>query len=226
MSDSESRRGCGMFGAGCGVTILILIVGVAALVFFAYRKAPDIAGSVLTKMVSEMELPPDQELQIVERIEDLKTEYKAGNISKERIFLLGEQLSKSPIFHCALLRLAETKYIAPSGLTQEEKDTGTRTLQRLARGVFENKITGEDLDRAVSPLRNEDGDLQQSISDENLRAFLVLATREVEKAEIEDAPFEIDLAAEINKTVDQVLGKAPAEAPPVAETPSSESTEE
>ena len=92
--------------------------------------------------------------------------------------------------------------------------------------MFENKITGEDLDRAVSPLRNEDGDLQQSISDENLRAFLVLATREVEKAEIQDAPFEIDLAAEINKTVDQVLGKAPAEAPPVAETPPSESTEE
>jgi hypothetical protein len=205
MSESESRSGCGKFGVGCGILVFILLLGVAGLIVFVVQKAPDIVGAALTGVVAELELPAEQEMQIVKRIESVREEYKAGNISKERIALLGQQLVNSPVFHCALFRLASNKYVAPSGLSEEEKAEANRTLERLARGVFEKKITGTDLDRAVSPLRDDDGDIREQISDEDLRAFMVLAKREVEKADIPDEEFNIDIAAEFNKTVDRIL---------------------
>ena len=93
----------------------------------------------------------------------------------------------------------------------EEKVDGRRTIQRLARGVVEKTISQSDLEQIsdgvteIGPDGNQK--MKESISDEELRTLLADAKQLADDNEIPDEEFVVDLAGEVRKMVDVLLGE-------------------
>lgn len=115
----------------------------------------------------------------------------------------------SPILHVGMVMLAEEKYVKPSGLSDEEKADARRTLDRLARGVHEKKISETELEQVGAPITvtKPDGstELKETVTDEELRAFLKLARDKADEHEVPDEPFDVNIAEELEKAIDSAL---------------------
>jgi len=64
-----------------------------------------------------------------------------------------DELAKSPVMQSIVISAVESAYVEPSGLSAEEKQAAHLTLQRVLRGVFEQKIKEGDLTRPCRTFR-------------------------------------------------------------------------
>ena len=113
-----------------------------------------------------------------------------------------------------LIASLEQGHLAKSGLTEEEKAEGHTTLARVKRGLFEDQITMAELGPALDILAPETGQNQrqvkQSLSDDEVREILQLFKQAADDAQIPDEPYEADYAAEMRELVDEILGEGGA----------------
>jgi hypothetical protein len=214
------NRGCGCFLGSClGVVIVCLLLcgGVigGAVIFreriFQAIKGPlvDAASKAAEQAVTDSQMSPEDKQVVREQVRRVAGAYKRGQITTEQVIEIMESLAQSPVFVVAVVYVVEQKYVVPSGLSEEEKTAAHRTLQRTARGVYEEKITENQLDAALQHIatKNAEGkyELKEHVSDEELRAFLAECRRLADEAEIPDEDFEVNIGEEFKKAVDAEL---------------------
>lgn len=205
--------GCRNFALGCGCAIgclLLVAVGIGVWVALNWKNwAADLGKKVAADAVAKSTLPAEDKARILKRINQLADDFKAGKVSTEQLGRVMEQIAKSPLLPLGLVMAADEKYVKPSGLTDEEKDAGRRTLQRLARGAFEKSIPENDTQEVMKLLtdRQPDGSeqLKEHLTDDELKAFLEKAKEKADSANVPDEPFEVNIADEIEKAIDNVL---------------------
>ena len=133
-----------------------------------------------------------------------------------------KNLEKSPVFVMMQTWGLEKTYVEPSGLSDEEKVQGHRTIERAFRGLVEQKITHEQFTGVVpSPppghadvkvengktvIKTSRGD-STLLTDEEVRTMLADLKKLADDAEIPDEPFTIDIGDEVKRIVDRGLGK-------------------
>ena len=82
-------------------------------------------------------------------------------------------------------------------------------MQRFARGAFEEKISKHELKELMKLISTTSADGQQQIkqqlTDAELNAFLEKAKGTADAAEVPDEPFEVNIADELEKAIDQAL---------------------
>src|SRR5262245_40102612 len=140
----------GKVHVGCLVAIavvLALIVGVVIWIAVSWKGwVAEIGRASVTQMVQDSQLPPDQKSSIIARVDKLTDDFKAGRVNGDQLARVVEELTKTPLLHLGFVYILDQKYIAPSSLSKEEKDAGRIELQRVARGVFEEKIPRKVVD--------------------------------------------------------------------------------
>lgn len=199
---------------GIIVVSIILAVIAGAVAYKNWRSwSADFATSTSRKVINSSELPEDQKTRMITRIEAVAKDFKDGKLTVEQMGMIADRVSKSPMLNMGMVYFFEQQYLRPSGLTQEEKTQGRRTLERLARGVYEKSITKHEMETLTAPLMEARGGgrkrLRKHISDTELRDFLTKTATQVEVARIPDEPFAVDMADELDKVIDEVVtGKA------------------
>ncbi len=212
----SSNGGCAK-AAGIGCLIIALVALIAGIFVAIYLK-DILAGTarwIATVAVEKSKLPQEQKQAIIEQIDRLIDDYKEGRITEDHLKHVLQQISESPLLPLGAVMYMEHQYVTPSGLTPAEKEKAKLTLQRLARGVFEEKIPEQAIQQIVLPLSevDEDGDmdLKDTVTDEELRQFLQMAQDKVEEAGISQEPFVVNIADEIRKAIDNALQEPPPE---------------
>jgi hypothetical protein len=85
------------------------------------------------------------------------------------------------------------------------------------RGAIDEKISQADVKKAMAPVSTEkpDGNLElkESVTDDELKAFLATAKAEADAAEIPAQVEAVDPSDEFKRLVDQTLGAADADLP-------------
>lgn len=203
-----SSSGC---GKGCLIVLLISIVllGIGVTyVAFNYRSLVARGGAYLVKKTIEAsDLPADQKLALMSRVDRLRDDFLAGKISDEQLKRILEEIVEGPILPVGVVLFIEQQHVAQSGLSDQEKKDAHLTLQRLARGVIEKKIPYANLDPLFAAISTTDSqgkrELKKKLTDTELRDFLTLAQREVEKAKVSEEPLEIDLAKELDEAIER-----------------------
>ena len=129
-------------GCGCAAVCLLLVaVGVGVWVSMNWKDwAADLGKQVAADAIAKSSLPAEDKARVLNRINQLADDFKVGKVSTEQLGKVMEQIAQSPLLPLGLVMAADEKYVKPSGLTDEDKDAGRRTLQRLARGAFEKTI--------------------------------------------------------------------------------------
>jgi hypothetical protein len=212
-------------GSGMKIVLIILLVllvlfaiacgGCVYGIYYVATNAKAIAANAvrdaLIQSIQESDLRPEDKTAIVAQLNRVTDEFKAGRITVEDLGTIMTNLAESPLITLGMVYLIEEKYIKPSGLSQEEKDEARLTLQRAARGVFEKKISQQDLENISDQVSTRDAEgnrnLKEKISDEELRTFLADLKRLADDAAIPEEPYEVNVGAEFKKAVDQALMK-------------------
>ncbi len=208
---SNKNTGCRNAMIGCGVAavlfaILMVIVGVY-LAMNAKRLMADFTVSMASEVIEKAELPPEGKARIKERLNRLADDYKAGRLTNQQVGQIVQKIVKSPLLIIALTTSAEQHFVKPSGLSEDEKQVAHRSLERYARGLFESKFDDKQQEAVMNLLMDEDGEhrkkLKQRMTDEEVRAFLAKVKEVADAVEIPDEPFEVDIAAEFEKAIDE-----------------------
>ena len=210
-----------------GVVLLAAVIG-GVVVYKNWKTwAADFGRDAIVTLVEEADLEKDQKDAIIARVDELAEDFKAGVIDLEDMGNVTMALVESPLLPLGAVMLAHHRYIEPSELSDEEKAAGQLALQRYARGIYEETIALEDIEDVMSPISDQDleGNMElrdpDQVTTEDLREFISLVKARADEAQIPDEPFELDIAAEVNKAIDIALGIEPQiiEAAPDGETP-------
>lgn len=214
-SSPQQPSGCRNFAMGCGCAagcLLLVAVGIGVWISMNWKNwAADFGKQVAADAVAKSSLPEADKARIRNRINQLADDFKTGKVSTEQMGKVMEQIAQSPLLPLGLVMAADEKYVKPSGLTDEDKDAGRRTLQRLARGVFEKSIPDNDKQEVMKlvmepqPGGGSGERLKERLTDDELKAFLEKAKEKADAAAVPDEPFEVNIADEIEKAIDNVL---------------------
>ena len=232
----EGMSGCTIALIGCGAVAVLMVIGVAVGVWYVANNirtiASNIAETVVIESVKDSKLPQDQKDRIVARVSQVKEDFQAGKISDEQVEQVFKNLAASPLLPLGAVEFYEEHYIKPSELSEEEKTAAIRTLERFARGVYEEKIPRDDIDKVTAPISEKNAQGEQELKDDptadELRSMLKLAKERADKANVPDEPFEVNVADELDRAIDAGLAgrslkkKKPAEEELPAEDPSGE----
>ena len=169
----------------------------------------DGAKKVAADAVAKSKLSADDKDRVLKRINQLADDFKGGKVSTEQLAKVMEQIAKSPLLPLGLLMAADEMYVKPSGLSDDDKEAGRRTLQRFARGAFEKSIPENDTQEVMKLVMNHQPDgseqLKERLTDDELKAFLEKAKEKADAASVPDEPFEVNIADELEKAIDKAI---------------------
>jgi hypothetical protein len=211
--------------------MLMLLIATGIAGWWLYKQIPSFARNVIDQAVAQSDLSPEDKQVVMAQVDRLVEGYEQGKVDLPKLGKFMEGLAQSPLMDLMIAYAAKVKYIDSSGLSPEEKEAAERSLQRVARGVIDDKISEDDLNSALNHISNErpggGREFREKVSDDELRAFLAECQRLADEAQIPNADFKVDIGAELKRLVDEVLGEQsdspsaenapagpPAEAPP------------
>jgi hypothetical protein len=219
---SAARRGSARaWIIGClsafGVFLILVVVAVILIVRSAKSIAASAVQGVMTAQVNASQLPADQKQRINVQLERLSTAFKDGRNTMDDLGRVAKEMSEGPLMPIAMIAFVREKYIKPSALSAEEKAGAERDFQRFMRGLYEKKIPSTATGDLMKLLMVQDAQgrqrLKETLTPAELAAVIAFVKGKADAAGVPDEPFEVDIAGEITKAVDKVLGKQPAEAP-------------
>ncbi|MBC7821658.1 MAG: hypothetical protein IAG10_32630 [Planctomycetaceae bacterium] len=205
--------GCRNFAMGCGCALgclLLVVVGIGVWVAMNWKTlSADFTKKVAADAVAQSSLAPEDKVRVLNRINQLADDFKDDKVSLEQLGKVMEEIAKSPLLPLGLLMVADEKYLKPSGLSDDDKEAGRRTLQRFARGAFEKSIADGDVKEVMKLLTDRQADgsekLKERLTDAELEAFLAKAKEKADAADVPDEAFEVNIADELEKAIDKVL---------------------
>ncbi|MEX2175267.1 MAG: hypothetical protein WD872_12975 [Pirellulaceae bacterium] len=151
----SSGSGCGwglLIGClGMVVVSLLVCAGVAIYVQQNFDKwAAGFARQVIVAMIEESEIPAGEKAEVIAQVDRVVDAYKARQIDSDDLEQIMTEIGESPVFSLIGLWGMEKQYLDPSGLSPEEKAQGRRAFERALRGVYEKKISQEELQSALN----------------------------------------------------------------------------
>jgi hypothetical protein len=198
---------------GCLITFVMLLLVTAIGLWWASQHWRDWASSlgsdVLKQFIDATELPPGEKDDIHLEIDRLAVEFREGRINARQMEFIITSIQDSPLMTTLVASAIEGKYIANSGLDEQEKNECRVTLRRFIRGAMDGKINQAGLDDAMQhvAVRNADGnwELHNQVTDEQLRDFFKAAEQQADDAGVPAEPEEIDPSDEFKRIIDEAM---------------------
>jgi hypothetical protein len=210
-----SRRG-GIL-QGCLIAVAIVLVLVIAGGIFVYMNARGWSASLMqtvaVEAVNQSDLPESEKPEIIAVFDDLSESFRSGDVTLEELIEVFTDLDKTPVFALGTVLQFEGAYVGKSGLTDEQKAAAKLTLNRVAQGLADNRLSWDQATAILKPVTvkdaNGDDDLlmPDETNDEQIREVIANAEAAVTEAGITDAYKEIDLSEEFRKHIEARLGR-------------------
>lgn len=238
---TPARRGNLLVGclAVLGVVALIAVIG-GVVVYMNWKGWT--AGAMNTAMkaaVAETQLSAEQAGRINTQVDQLTAAFEAGDVTLEDLMQVVQALENHPLLGVGLLEYVEYTTLRTPGLTDEERAAGTLATQRLQRGMIEQGLNMKDIESVLEPVsqRGQNGELQplQNPTAPQVRLYIDAARAKADELGIAEEPYDVDVAEQIERLINDTLGREVVSAPPApgevdqgdtgAETPTEEPSE-
>jgi hypothetical protein len=215
--DSAPKKGClWSCCSGCLMFLGLLFIVLLIAGYFAFRNLRHLASFVGAEMVKasldQIDLPEAEKAEIGIEIDRLSEAFRDGRITSEQAAAIVQQILASPLATSIIVSTIDAKYLSSSGLSDEEKAAGRKSLARFARGVLDHRIPEANRDATLKMLATKQPDdswqLKQRVSDDELRVFLAAAKTDADAVQIPDQPEMVDPSAELKTIVDGAVEAA------------------
>jgi hypothetical protein len=198
---------------GClGVLAVLMILAVIAGVWIGRNWRGWVAGigsQAVNQGIDSSDLPPQEKVEVKEQVDRVTKAFRAGQISTEQAGAIVDKLMHSPLMPSLVVATVGKRYFDRSGLSDEEKDEGRKTLKRFTRGMVDKKINDQGIDAVMTHVAdrqaNNQWQLRQQVSDQELRAALTEAKARADAAGIAEEPEDFDASDEVKRIIDETL---------------------
>jgi hypothetical protein len=215
---------------GCLIAFVVILVLAIIAGVWAYRKFPEWAAMGISEgakqVINETDLPEEEKADISIQIDRLAEATRERKLSLAQMGEFLQNLMQSPLMTTLAMSVIDKKYITPSGLSDEEKAEAQVTVQRFMRGAIDQKISDAEMKKALAPVSTEkpDGEveLKETVTDDELKAFLTAAKEQADAAGIPEEVEAVDPSDEFQRLVDKTLGDGAAEVPAAEDAPAEE----
>ncbi len=210
------RRGSVLKGCLIAVFIVIalLVVGIVIVVMNWRGWFASAASAGVEAMVNASYLPATEKQETMVHVNQLMDDFRDGNVTMGDLERVLNELERSPVFPVGATMWFEQAYVTPSAMPDEEKADARRTLDRFARGLYEEKIPLRASDDVLAPMMETtpDGDeqLKENPTIDDIRAALANMQQRADDANIPDESFEIDISDEVKNAIDRALAATTA----------------
>lgn len=203
-----------LFGCLGAFTLTVLVCG--GLGFYVAANAKkfgvQIVRTATVAAINSSQIPADQKKGMITQIDRVAADFQAGKITQEQFDQIMQGLGESRIFEMGRVLYIEHHQLANSSLSEQEKSQGSRSLQRVMRGLKQAKIDESTFSDIVSPLMQTDPKTREETlvdkpTPEAMRETLARATKAADAAAVPDEAFKVDLGEELKTIVDQALAK-------------------
>ena len=209
----RERRGWGGCLGGClvGFVISMLLMVLAGWWVASNWKNWLVAGGTqaLEAAIEASELPAEEKAELNAELKRLRDGFNEGEISDMQMVQVAETLVQSPLMRIIIVSAVEKHYVVNSGLDDEEKAKAKISLQRFASGIMSREIGQSDLDEVLEHIADRDAGgnlvIRESVTDEELRAFLAAVKEKADDAEIPEEIEPVDPSDELKKIIDNAL---------------------
>ena len=188
-----------------GVIFLVLVVSGIYVAMNWRGWAAGFANVAAQEVIKEAGLPDDQREAILAEVKQFGDDFKNGKITMEELSRVAKAISDSPLIPLAGVQAARYKYIEPSDMSSEEKAEAILSLQRFARGMYENKISKDIMDDVIKPVAERKSNGQWNIKDNPTRMeldqFVANAKARADEAMIPYEPFDLNIADELRRAI-------------------------
>ena len=207
-------KGCRNLLLGCGcltaVGFVIATVGSFWVVSNWRFLAAETGSLFIKRAIRELRIPAEQRQRIDRRLDQLAQQYADGDLSAEELGQIVKVISESPLLPAASALVVERQYLDQSGLNADEKEAARREIQRFAYGSLDESISPDTVSAVLDTISDRESPegprtFRQSLTDEELRGFVVAATEAANEAGVATEVPEINFADEFDKAVDEAL---------------------
>tara|TARA_R110002111_G_scaffold118695_3_gene181367 strand:- start:158 stop:820 length:663 start_codon:yes stop_codon:yes gene_type:complete len=216
MSEQESKKmsGCAKAGIGCGIALVILLIIGAIGVWWVAKNAKSLMSegfaSVINQAVEQSNLPDDQKQVITSRVDSVKEDFIAGDITLEQIGQAMENLDVEKLISAGVTQYVGTGMMNASNLSADQKAAGQQAMNRVATGLLDGQISTSEVQTAIAPILDQsasgDWQFKQNPTAEELQQVLENANDLADQAGIaQDVP-EIDFGQRVSEAFDEALG--------------------
>jgi len=217
-----ARRGNLLVGclAVLGVVVLLAVVG-GVIVSMNWRGwVSSGMNTTMKAVVAETNLPQDQVGRINTQVDQLTAAFEAGDLTLEDMGRVAEAVEGHPILPAGVLEYVESKQESVTGLSDEERAAGRLATQRLQRATIEQGLTFTDLEPILEPIsqRDQDGDqiILQNPTVPQLKLYAEEAAKKADELGVPVEPYDVDIAEQIERLINDTLGREVVSAPPPA----------
>lgn len=204
---------------GCLVAAItaILIGGVLAYLVATSWKGWVASGvnKTMQEAINRADIPPDEKPEMISHINEYTAAFEAGQLSFEQIARAFDMLVESPLIPVGMVYTVEEGYLKPSGLDEEERNGGTRALQRVARGLHDKTINPNALKEVFEPIGYTDSEgrfrlnVKSAVNDDMMRRVIANAAAKADEHAIPDEPYVMDLSDELKRLLDESRAPPP-----------------
>lgn len=217
---AATRRGNLLVGclAVLGVIVVVAVVGgiIVAMNWKSWTAGAMNAG--MKAVVAETKLPAEQAGRINIQIDQLTAAFENGDVTLQDLGLVIEALEDHPLLPVGVLEYIQYNSLKAPGLTDEERAAGMLATQRLQRAMIDGLMGLNDLDPILEPIsqRDSDGDLQpiQNPTAPQVRLYIEAAGNKADELGVPNEPYDVDLAEQIERLINDTLGREVVSAPP------------
>ncbi|MEZ6191584.1 MAG: hypothetical protein R3C45_09880 [Phycisphaerales bacterium] len=217
MNDQEAPKqmsGCAKAAIGCGIATLILLIILALGAWYVARNAKAWAAggfaSVVNQAVEQSTLPDEQKKTITSRVDHIKDEFVAGNITLEQIGQAMENLNVENLIAAGFTQYVGSGIIESSQLSDDDKAVGKQAMNRVATGVLDGNISTQQIEQVLAPIMQQTGsdnwEFKQNPTPEELQQVMENANDLADKAGIPQDVEQVDFGKRVEEAFDEALG--------------------
>ena len=215
VSEPKAKSGgCGKIAIGCGIATLIVLILLGIGGYLLFSNARGLMGTgfatVMNEAVQQSTLPDDQKQALAAKIEEVKEDFIAGDITFEQIGQAMENLDIQNLVAGGFAQYVGARLIESSSLSAEDKARGKQAMNRVAHGALEGQIATSDIEQALTPIMqtNSNGELElkPNPTEDELRQVLDNAEDLADQAGVPQDVAEVDFAKRVQEAFDEALG--------------------
>lgn len=208
------------------IVFLVMVLVCGGLVGVALLNARSLfawmVSQPLDSAVQRCALPADQKIRIKASLDQLLADFKSGRVSYAQLSMIFQKLVDEPFFNYVLVEIVRTEAGKCAQFDEQRRQAIWVNLDRLERGMAEKRIAAAGIATVLDTVsRVQPGgvrQLKQQLTSADIEAFSAAAGTQADQAGIPNEPYQLDLASEIQRIIDSVLGtvttSAPAPTPP------------
>lgn len=218
---SVHRRGGVIQGCliALGAILLLAIVGGVIVALNFKNWSADLTAAGMRAIIQESDLPASEKPEINAIIDEVRNDFKAGNITFEEIGTIFQGFETSPVLATGAALQFQAMYVATSKLSDEEKTAASVTFDRLAQAIANGNVKWNDLDEVLKPIAYDAGNNKiefqkpSAVSDDEVRQVIGQAQAAADAAGVPADVPKIDLSDEFRRYIEEKLGR-PLGTPP------------